>query len=60
MKTKLLRRLRKEARMIYPSTRMREFALSLGWNYIWANKYVHAIRRIYILRRVAALKQKRK
>ncbi len=60
MKTKLLRRLRGEARINYPSMLLREFALLLGWSHRQANKYIQAKRRNYILRRVAELKQKRK
>lgn len=43
-----------------PSMLLREFALSLGWSYIQANKYIRTKQRIYILRRVAELKGKRK
>ena len=44
MKTRLLKRLREEARM----------------HYTQANKYIRTKQRIYILRRVAELKGKRK
>jgi hypothetical protein len=60
MKIRLLKRLREEARMHCPSMLLREFALSLGWSYIQANKYIRTKQRIYILRRVAELKGKRK
>lgn len=60
MRTKLLRQLRGEARINYPSMLLREFALSIGWSYTEANEYVRAKRQRYILRRVAELKQKRK
>ncbi len=60
MKTKLLRRLRNEARINYPSMLLLEFALSLGWSYTEANEYIRAKRHSYILRRVAELKQKKK
>lgn len=60
MKTRLLKRLRQEARMHYSSMLLLEFALSLGWSYTQANKYICTKQRIYILRRVEELKQKRK
>ncbi len=61
MKTKLLRRLRKEARMEYPYMSLfEEFTLLLGWSLAESDKYIREKRRRYILRRVAALKQKRK
>lgn len=37
---------------------LREFALSLGWSYTQANKYIRTKQRIYILRRVVELKHK--
>lgn len=40
MKTRLLKRLREEARMHYSPMFLREFALSLGWSYTQANKYI--------------------
>ena len=52
--------MRQEARMHYPSMLLLEFALSLGWSYTQANKYIRTKQRIYILRRVEELKQKRK
>ena len=58
MKTRLLKRLREEARMRYPSMLLREFALSLGYSYPQANKYICRKQRIYIFRRVAELKHK--
>lgn len=60
MKTRLLKRLREEARMHYSPMFLREFALSLGWSYTQANKYIRTKQRVYILRRVAELKGKRK
>lgn len=60
MKTRLLKRLREEARIHYPSMLLREFALSLGWSCPQANKYIRTKQRIYIIRRVSELKQKRK
>lgn len=60
MKTRLLKRLREEARMHYSPMFLREFTLSLGWNYAQANKYIRTKQRTYILRRVAELKGKRK
>lgn len=61
MRVKLLRRLRKEARMKYPYMSLfEEFTLSLGWSLAESDKYIREKRRRYILRRVAALKQKRK
>lgn len=60
MKTKLLRRLREEARIKHPYMLLLEFALSLGWSLAETDKYIREKRRRYILRRVAELKQKRR
>lgn len=46
--------------MHYSPMFLREFTLSLGWNYAQANKYIRTKQRTYILRRVAELKGKRK
>ncbi len=60
MKTKLLRRLRDEARIEYSSPLLSEFAKLLGWSYRQTESYIKTEERLYILRRVAELKQKRK
>lgn len=60
MKTKLLRRLRREARTEYPYALLSAFAEYVGWGYIQTRKYIQAEKRNYILRRVAELKQKKK
>ncbi|MFR8164431.1 MAG: hypothetical protein ACLVBA_16940 [Alistipes finegoldii] len=60
MKTKLLKRLRWEARDKYPGMPLREFILSLGLGYEDAIEYIYKKRANYILRRVRKLKQKRK
>lgn len=60
MKTKLLKRLRREARTEYPCALLSAFAEFIGWSYNETRKYIQAKKRIYILRRVAELKQKRK
>lgn len=60
MKTKLLKRLRREVRVNYPYALLSAFAELVGWNYIQINRYIREEKRNYILRRVAELKQKRK
>lgn len=60
MKTKLLKRLRREARDRYPAMPLRRFALLVGWNHEEVNRWVRTERTNYILRRVRELKQKRK
>lgn len=58
MKTKLLRRLRDEARIEYSSPR--EFAKLLGWSYRQTERFIKKEERLYILRRVVELKQKKR
>lgn len=60
MKTKLLKRLRAEARDRYPAMPLRRFMLLYGLDYGIAIEYYKKERANYILRRVAELKQKRK
>lgn len=60
MKTKLLRRLRREARTEYPYALLSAFAEYVGWDYNKTRRYIQAGKREYILRRVAELKQKRR
>lgn len=58
MKTRLLKRLRREARKEFPDNIILMLALCKG--YFGALKFVNEEMRNYILRRVAELKQKRK
>ncbi len=58
MKTKLLKRLRREAFKRYPAMMYREFALSIGMTYEKANEYIRTKRTNYVLRRVRELKQR--
>lgn len=60
MKTKLLRRLRREAHTEYPYALLSAVAEYVGWDYIKTRRYIQTGKREYILRRVAELKQKRK
>jgi hypothetical protein len=60
MKIKLLRRLRDEARIEYSSPLISEFMKLLGWSYIQAERFIKKEERLYILRRVAELKQKKR
>lgn len=60
MKTKLLKRLRREARVNYPYALLSAFAELVGWDYTQTRRFIQAEKRTYILRRVAELKQKRK
>lgn len=58
MKTRLLKRLRREARKEFPDNIILMLALCKG--YFGALKFVNEAMRNHILRRVAELKQKRK
>lgn len=60
MKTRLLKQLRREAQKRYSGAIWVEFAESIGMDYAQTREYIHSKKRIYILRRVAELKQKRK
>lgn len=60
MKTRLLKRLRREARTEYPYALLSAFAEYVGWSYNKTRKHIQAKKRDYILCRVAELKGKRK
>lgn len=60
MKTKLLRRLRKEALTECPCEELQAYAEYVGWSYNKTRRRIQAKKRDYILRRVAELKRKRK
>lgn len=60
MKTKLLKRLRREARDRCPAMLLREFILSLGLGYEDTIEYIYKKQVNYILRRVRELKQNRR
>jgi hypothetical protein len=60
MKTKLLRRLRKETLTECPCEELQAYAEYVGWSYNKTRRRIQAKKRDYILRRVAELKRRRK
>lgn len=60
MKTRLLKRLRREARTEYPYALLSAFAEHVGWDYGKTRRYIQAKKRDFILRRAAELKEKKK
>lgn len=59
MKTKLLRRLRKEALTECPCEELQAFAEYVGWSHDKTRRRIQAKKMNYILRRIAELKRRR-